>query len=156
MATAKKRAKAPKKAAKKAASKKTASAKKAAATKKTAAAKKPAPKKKSAAAGTGPIRQPLKKNEIIERIAEVTELNKKQVTAVLDELESLIERSVRRRSVGEIQIPGLIKISRKKVKARKKRMGRDMRTGEPMPIPAKPAHTTVAVKALKKLRDMSK
>ena len=144
-------------AAKQVAKKEAAPAKKTAKAAATKTAARPAPaRKKAAARKTGPIRNVLKKNEIIEQIAEATDLNKKQVTSVFAELESLIERSIRKRSVGEIKIPGLIKITRTKVKARGERMGRNLRSGQPILIEKKPAHNSVKLKAFKKLKDMTK
>ena len=157
-ASAKKAAAPAKKAAaKQVAKKEAAPAKKTAKAAATKTAARPAPaRKKAAARKTGPIRNVLKKNEIIEQIAEATDLNKKQVTSVFAELESLIERSIRKRSVGEIKIPGLIKITRTKVKARGERMGRNLRSGQPILIEKKPAHNSVKLKAFKKLKDMTK
>ena len=47
------------------------------------------------------------KTEILREIAENTELPKKHVEAVLDELASVIERHVKKRAVGEFVMPGL-------------------------------------------------
>ena len=69
----------------------------------------------------------------------------------MDELESVIERHVRKRSVGEFTLPGLLKIKAAKRPATKKRMGRNPATGEEIVIPPKPATTRVRVTALKKL-----
>ena len=86
---------------------KKAPAKKAAAKKapaKKAAAKKKAPAKKAAAPAVK--RQPgvkakMTKTAILNEIATNTNLTRTQVGAVMDELESVIERHIRKRSVGE-------------------------------------------------------
>ena len=52
-------------------------------------------------------------------------------------------------------MPGLIKISRAKRKAQKKKAGRNPATGEEIVIAAKPAQTVIRVRALKRLRDMA-
>ncbi|HCG69212.1 MAG TPA: integration host factor [Gammaproteobacteria bacterium] len=138
---------------------KKAPAKKAAAKKapaKKAAAKK-APAKKAAAAPVKKapgIKAKMTKTAILNEIATNTNLSRAQVTSVMDELESVIERHIRKRSVGEFTLPGLLKIKAAKRPASKKRMGRNPATGEEIVIPAKPATTRVRVSALKKLKDM--
>ena len=126
-------------AAKKASSKKKAAPKKAAA---------PAPKKKPG------INSKMTKSMILNEIAESTSLTRVQVNSVLEELESVIERHIRKRAAGEFTLPGLLKIKSAKRPATKKRMGRNPATGEEMVISAKPASTRVRVTALKKLKDM--
>ena len=154
MATQKK-APAKKAAAKKAPAKK-APAKKAPAKK---AAVKKAPAKK-AAAPKAPVKKApgikakMTKTAILNERATNTRLSRAQVTSVMDELESVIERHIRKRSVGEFTLPGLLKIKAAKRPATKKRMGRNPATGEEIVIPAKPATTRVRVTALKKLKDM--
>ena len=141
------------------ATKKKAPAKKAPAKKapaKKAAAEKKAPAKKAAPAVK---RQPavkvkMTKTAILNEIATNTNLTRTQVSAVMDELESVIERHIRKRSVGEFTLPGLLKIKAAKRPATKKRMGRNPATGEEIVIAAKPATTRVRVTALKKLKDM--
>lgn len=96
----------------------------------------------------------MTKTAILNEIAGNTDLSRAQVGAVLDELETLIERHIRKRAVGEFTLPGLLKIKAAKRPATKKRMGRNPATGEEIVIPAKPATTRVRVTALKKLKDM--
>lgn len=152
MATQKK-APAKKAAAKKAPAKKPA-AKKAPA-KKAAAKKAPAKKAAAAAVKKSPgIKAKMTKTAILNEIAINTNLSRAQVSSVMDELESVIERHIRKRSVGEFTLPGLLKIKAAKRPASKKRMGRNPATGEEIAIPAKPASTRVRVTALKKLKDM--
>lgn len=146
MATQKK-APAKKAAAKKAAAKK-APAKKAAA-KKAPAKKAAAPVKKAPG-----IKAKMTKTAILNEIATNTNLSRAQVSSVMDELESVIERHIRKRAAGEFTLPGLLKIKAAKRPATKKRMGRNPATGEEIVIPAKPATTRVRVTALKKLKDM--
>ena len=147
MATQKK-APAKKAPAKKAASKK-APAKKVAAKKALAKKASAAPVKKAPG-----IKTKMTKTAILNEIATNTNLSRAQVTSVMDELESVIERHIRKRSVGEFTLPGLLKIKAAKRPASKKRMGRNPATGEEIVIPAKPATTRVRVSALKKLKDM--
>ncbi len=142
----------------KAAAKKKAPAKKAA-TKKAAAkrpaARKKAPAKKAAAASkSAPVGKKMTKTGILNEIAQNTELSRKQVDSVLLELESLIERHIKKRGAGEFTLPGLLKVRSVKRPATKKRMGRNPATGEEIVIPAKPATTRVRVTPLKRLKEM--
>lgn len=142
---AKSRAKAP---AKKAAASKKAPARSSRA--KAAPAKKAAPARK-----TGPvIRTKLRKNDVVNLISEETEVPKDQVRKVLEKREELIERALKPRSIGVFQDGSLVKFERYKRKATKKRMGRNLKTNEPIEIPAKPAHNSVKVKKLTKLKNM--
>ena len=121
------------------------------------AAVKKAPAKKAAATPVKKapgIKAKMTKTAILNEIATNTNLSRAQVSSVMDELESVIERHIRKRSVGEFTLPGLLKIKAAKRPATKKRMGRNPATGEEIVIPAKPATTRVRVTALKKLKDM--
>ena len=152
-----KKAPAKKAPAKKAAVKKAPVAKKAPAAKKTPAKKAPAKKAVTAAPTAKPqagVKIKMTKTAMINDIAESTNLTRAQVTSVMEELESLIERHIRKRSVGEFTLPGLLKIKAAKRPATKKRMGRNPATGEEIVIAAKPATTRVRISALKKLKDM--
>ena len=127
-------------------------AKKAAA--KRPAAKKKAPAKKAAASKATAVNKKMTKTGILNEIAQNTDLSRKQVDAVLEELESLIERHIKKRAVGEFTLPGLLKVRSVKRPATKKRMGRNPATGEEIVIPAKPATTRVRVTPLKRLKEM--
>ncbi len=131
---------------KKAAPKKKAAAK--AAPKKTAAKKVAAAPKKATAAVT----TKLSKSQVLTTIAEATELNRKQVSAVFDELESLVARSIGKKGLGEFTLPGLLKITTVKKPARKARKGINPFTGEETTFKAKPASIAVKVRPLKKLK----
>jgi nucleoid DNA-binding protein len=123
---------------------------------KKAAAKRPAAKKAPAkkAAASAAVTQKMTKTGILTEISERTELSRKQVDAVLSELENLIERHIKKRSVGEFTLPGLLKVRSVKRPATKKRMGRNPATGQEIVIPAKPATTRVRVTPLKRLKEM--
>ena len=139
-----------------------------AAPKRTAAKKKKAPVKKkiatkrSAVKKTAPVRKSppavsskMTKTQILTEIAEKTNLNRKQVNNVLEELETVIQRHIKKRAVGEFTLPGLLKIRSVKRPATKKRAGRNPATGEEITIPAKPASIRVRATPLKKLKDMA-
>lgn len=128
----------------------------AAAAAKKAPAKKPAAAKPAAsAAKSAPaITEKMTKTAILNELAERTQLSRKQVGSVIDELEALIERHIRKRGVGEFTLPGLLKIRAVKRPATKKRAGRNPATGEEIVIAAKPATIRVRVAALKRLKEM--
>jgi len=124
-----------------------------------AAKKKPAKKKavakKAAPTRSAPaIKDKYSKTQILTEIAENTELSKKQVGAVLEELSILVERHVKKRAVGEFTLPGLFKIVTVKKPARKARKGINPFTGEETTFKAKPASIAVKVRPLKKLKEM--
>ena len=94
------------------------------------------------------------KTQILQAVAEETELSRKQVAAVFLSLSNLIQRNMQKRGSGEFIIPDTgVKIRRVKKPARKARMGRNPSTGEAIKIAAKPATTVVKVTALKALKD---
>lgn len=121
------------------------------------AVKKSAAKKKAAATSkkAPAIQKKYTKTEILNEIAQNTELSKKQVAAVIDELGVLIERHIKKRAVGEFTLPGLLKIKSVVRPARPARKGvpNPFKPGELMDIPKKPATTRVKVLPLKKLKE---
>jgi len=123
--------------------------------KKAPANQKKAPAKKQTAVRKAPaIQTKMTKTAILTELAENTDLTRKQVSDVIDALEVLIERHIKKRSCGEFTLPGLLKIRSVKRPATKKRMGRNPATGEEIVIPPKPASTGVRVTALKGLKEM--
>ena len=118
-------------------------------TAKKAQAKKATPTRKITA-----VKKPMTKSAIISEIAENTELSKKQVSSVIDELAILIERHIKKRSPGQFTLPGLMKIEVKKKPATKARKGINPFTGEETVFKAKPARNVVKIKPLKKVKEM--
>jgi len=100
------------------------------------------------------VKKPMTKSAIINEVVEKTDLTKKQVTSVFDELAIIIERHIKKRSVGQFTLPGLLKIEVKRKPKTKARKGINPFTGEPMTIKAKPARNVVKVRPLKRLKDM--
>ena len=150
--TAAKKPAARKTAAKKPAAKRATTAKKV--VKKTTTRKvaaKAAPKKRATTA----ISDKLRKSDIFNMISENTELSKKQVSSVFEELNVLIERSIKKRGAGEFTLPGLCKIRVIKKPATKARKGINPFTGEETTFKAKPARNVVKLRALKKLKEMA-
>ena len=104
---------------------------------------------------TAPIKDKLNKTQILNQIAESTELSRKQVAAVLDSLSDVIEAHVKKNAVGEFVLPGLMKISTVRKPAVKAHKGINPFTKEEVMFKAKPATTVVKVRPLKKLKDMA-
>ncbi len=106
---------------------------------------------------TPAIQKKYTKTEILNEISSNTAVSKKDVAAVLEELGVLIERHVKKRSVGEFTLPGLLKIKSVQRPARpaRKNVPNPFRPGELMDIPRKPATTRVKVLPLKKLKEFA-
>lgn len=123
------------------------------------AAKKKAPAKKAAAAKKAPakvkaITERYTKTQLLNHLAEATELSRKEVSAVLDELSNVIEGHIKKRGAGEFVLPGLFKIVTVKKPARKARKGINPFTGEETIFKAKPASIQVKIRPLKKMKEM--
>lgn len=117
---------------------------------------KPAAKKapaKKAPAAIKPVKERLTKSAMVSKIAEQTELTRGQVNEVLGALEGLMLGSVHPSGNGEFMLPGLLKVSLRKVPARKAgTMIRNPATGEMMKAAAKPASVRVKIRPLAKLK----
>lgn len=101
------------------------------------------------------IKDRYNKTQIINSLSESTGLSKKEVSSVIDDLGVLIQRHIKKRSAGEFVMPGLFKIQSVKKPAVKARKGINPFTGEETTFKAKPASTTVKIRALKKLKDFT-
>jgi DNA-binding protein HU-beta len=74
----------------------------------------------------------MTKSQLVQRLAEVSELSKKQADTVLQKLVDVTVNSVRKGD--PVKIPGLGTFRKVQTKAR---MGRNPQTGEPIKIPAR-------------------
>lgn len=101
------------------------------------------------------IKERYSKTQILNEIAESTELSRKEVSAVLDSLGELIERHIKKNGAGEFVLPGMMKIVTVRKPAVKARKGINPFTKEEVMFKAKPATTVVKVRPLKKLKDMA-
>ena len=101
------------------------------------------------------MKQKMTKSQIVASVADSTGLTKKQVSSVLDEMDTLIERSIKKRSIGEFTIPGMMKITTVKKPAKKARKGINPFTGEETMFKAKPASVAVKVRPLKKMKEFA-
>ena len=109
--------------------------------------------KKPEAASIRPIKEALTKSALINHLAEQNEIPRKTAAAVYATLEGLFLGSVHPRGVGEFSLPGLLKVSLRKVPARKAgTLVRNPANGEMMRAAAKPASIRVKIRALSKLK----
>tara|TARA_R110001592_G_scaffold356706_1_gene659031 strand:- start:134 stop:523 length:390 start_codon:yes stop_codon:yes gene_type:complete len=116
------------------------------------------PKKASTPARkSSAIQQKYTKTAILNEISENTDLTKKQVSEVLDELSLIMERHLKKRAVGEFTLPGLLKIKSVTRPARpaRKNVPNPFKPGEFMDIPKKPASTRIKILPLKKLKEFA-
>ena len=93
--------------------------------------------------------KPPTKSELLNAISSETNLSRKEVSAVLDSLSSQISKSLGPRGAGAFTVPGLVKIEKKQVPARKAQTGvpNPFKPGELMNVAARPATTKVKVRA---------
>ncbi len=94
------------------------------------------------------------KTEVFGSLADSTDLTKRQVALVFDELAGLIKKDLGKRGPGIFTVPGLMKIKVVRKPATKARRGINPFTGEEMMFKAKPARNVVKVLALKGLKTM--
>lgn len=97
---------------------------------------------------------PLTKSQLLTALAEGTGLSKRDCSAVLEELSTVINRHLKRRGAGQFTMPGLMKIKTQRKPAVKARKGINPFTGEEAMFKAKPARTVVKIQPLKGLKDM--
>lgn len=98
--------------------------------------------------------KPPTKTEVYSKIAEDTELTKKQVGAVFEALEGAIRKSLGKGGPKCFTIHGLCKITVQHKPATKERQGINPFTGEETTFKAKPARNVVKIRPLKNLKDM--
>jgi nucleoid DNA-binding protein len=121
------------------------------------AAKPKRAKKKAAAPAVKSLKEKYTKTQMLNQIAEETELSRKQVASVFDSLETIINGHIKKNGCGEFTLPGLLKIKTRKIPARKakKNVPNPFRPGELMDVAAKPATIRVKILPLKKVKDMA-
>jgi hypothetical protein len=96
------------------------------------------------------------KSETLNNISAATGVSRKDVSAVLETLAGEVRKALGNRGPGVFAVPGLVKITKKKVPARsaKKNVPNPFKPGETMDVKARPAYNKVAIRALKNLKDM--
>jgi nucleoid DNA-binding protein len=88
----------------------------------------------------------MTRTELIDALANRTEMEKREVKRFLDDLTAVVEDTIKQG--GEVPLKGLGKF---KVQHRKARTGRNPLTGEPIDIPAK---TVVKFTLARSLKDL--
>lgn len=86
----------------------------------------------------------MTQSQVAAHLAEKTEISKKQAKAILEELNSLVVRELKKE--GSLRLAGLGIFRKRKTKAR---IGRNPATGEEIKIPARTRLRFTAAKALK-------
>ena len=108
---------------------------------------------KPEAAPLRPVKETFTKSALINLIAEQNEIPRKTAVGVFATLESVLLGSVHPRGVGEFTLPGLLKVTLRKVPARRAgTLVRNPATGEMVKGAAKPASMRVKIRALSKLK----
>ena len=108
---------------------------------------------KPEAAPLRPVKETFTKAALINLIAEQNDIPRKTALGVFATLESVLLGSVHPRGVGEFTLPGLLKVTLRKVPARRAgTLVRNPATGEMVKGVAKPASMRVKIRALSKLK----
>jgi nucleoid DNA-binding protein len=113
----------------------------------------PAKKAASSNSAARPVKEVLTKAGLVGLLAEQNDISRDTAKGVLATLENALLGSVHPRGAGEFTLPGLLKVTLRKVPARKEgTMIRNPATGEMMAGAAKPASVRVKIRALSKLK----
>ena len=100
-----------------------------------------------------PLKDTLTKSALINLIAEQNGIPRETAKGVFATLENALLGSVHPRGAGEFTLPGLLKVTLRKVPARKAgTLIRNPSTGEMVAGAAKPASVRVKIRALSKLK----
>lgn len=100
-----------------------------------------------------PVKDILTKSALINLVAEQNDISRDTAKGVFATLESALLGSVHPRGAGEFTFPGLLKVTLRKVPARKAgTLIRNPATGEMIAGAAKPASVRVKIRALSKLK----
>ena len=100
-----------------------------------------------------PVKDVLTKSALINLLAEQNDITRDTAKGVFATLENVLLGSVHPKGAGEFTLPGLLKVTLRKVPARKAgTMIRNPATGEMVAGAAKPASVLVKVRALSKLK----
>ena len=103
---------------------------------------------------TAPDKKPMTKSQVYGAIAEKTDLTRKQVAAVFDELSCLLSKNLKKTGPQIFTVPGLCKVVVQRKPATKAREGINPFTGDKIMIKAKPARNVVKIRPLKALKEM--
>jgi nucleoid DNA-binding protein len=108
---------------------------------------------KASAQAVRPVKDSLTKSALINLISEQNGISRDTAKGIFATIENALLGSVHPRGAGEFTLPGLLKVTLRKVPARKAgTLVRNPSTGEMMPGAAKPASVRVKIRALSKLK----
>ena len=93
----------------------------------------------------------MTKSQLIEKIADATELTKREVKGVMDALTTVGHKELKK--TGAFTVPGFAKFVVVKKPATKARKGVNPFTGEPTTFKAKPARKIVRARPVKAAKD---
>lgn len=93
----------------------------------------------------------MTKSDFLNALAEKSNLSKKQASAVMDALGSIVTDQLK--ATGQVTIPGLIKLNVSEKAATPEREGINPFTKQPTIIKAKPARKVVKARPVKALKD---
>jgi len=96
------------------------------------------------------------KSEVIQSIAQSSELSRKQVSSVLEGLAGEMKKALGKKGAGLFVVPGLMKVSVIQKPAVPARKGINPFTKMEQMFKARPARKVVKVRPLKNLKDMAK
>jgi nucleoid DNA-binding protein len=118
---------------------------------------KKAPAKAAAAPKASPISAAGKvrsKGEVYRILAEHSGVSRKQVATMFDTMKDMIAKDLSKKGPGVFSVPGMMKVTVKRMPATKAREGINPFTGEKTMFKAKPARNVVKVRPLKALKDL--
>ena len=95
----------------------------------------------------------MSKSQFVATLAEKSGLNKKQASSALDTINAIIAQQLGKRGLGEVLIPGLLKLNIVDKPATRQHEGINPFTKEPMTYKAKAARKVIKVRPLKALKD---
>jgi nucleoid DNA-binding protein len=101
-----------------------------------------------------PAPKPRTKSDVYNAIAGQTGLARKEVQSVFDALGAVLSADLGKRGPGVMQVPGLMKVTVKRMPAKKARKGINPFTGEETMFKAKPARNVVKVRPMMALKKM--
>ena len=96
------------------------------------------------------------KSEVIQNIAQSSELSRKQVSSVLEGLAGEMKKALGKKGAGLFVVPGLMKVTVIQKPAVPARKGINPFTKMEQMFKARPARKVVKVRPLKNLKDMAK
>jgi nucleoid DNA-binding protein len=99
------------------------------------------------------VKTPFTKSQLLQYIAENTDLSKNKIADVFELLNSAINAHLCKNGAGTFTLVGIAKFKIKRMPAQKARKGRNPFTGEEVMFKAKPARNVVKIRPLQKLKN---